>query len=200
MTVLSAPIPAFETSQHDQWDRDDLLLLQQKALREWRDSDWLAMHDPRAYEAVMVQDPTLVRVDLGGGSGESQQVPGCIVVGEPGRVGKQSLALTDERREVDVGWMEPTRLPFDDATVDELHACTVPSMASGILAREIGRVMRLGGRVKTRATLSAAFQPLGGDWWECVSRGDPLQQVGPILINETVLGQPIRRARAGMED
>lgn len=195
--ITFAPVAPYETAAHDRLDREDLLLVQQKALREWRDSDWLAIHDPRAYEAVRAQDPTLVCVDLGGGAGESQQEPGCIVVGEPGRIGRERLAHTDERREVDVGWMEPTRLPFEDATVDVLHAKTVTTMAPAQLAREIVRVMRLGGRVHTRVALPASFVTTHGDWHECISRDDALAQVAPDLINETVLGQPIRRARAG---
>lgn len=195
MTLYAIPIAPADAAPHSRLDADDLRLLQQKALREWRESDWLAVTDPRLYERIRQQDPSLIRVDLGGGLGDASQVPGCIVVGSPGN--PEEFAGTLERRQPDFGWVHPNALPFEDATIDELHAVEVPAGLRPVLGREIARVMKVGGRVKTDVNPGETFEREGTtQWWQCIQRTDAMERTGPILIDEKVLGQPIRRERA----
>ena len=146
------------TPRHDQLSRDELLLFQQKALRDWRESDWLATHDPVAWTALAEKDPSRVCVQLGGAIGESTQEPGSIVVAPwaPSDVMAQSQPERDamDRKRPDVMWDFADGLPFEDQSVDDVYIRGLlpglPVFVVDKLPRELARVLVVGGSVEIR--------------------------------------------------
>jgi hypothetical protein len=185
--MLNAPpLDPSAAADHQHWSRDDLLLIQRKVLREWSESDWLAANAPRAYEEVRAQDGDLVRVDMGGGVGEAMQQPGMIVVGQD-----RGYPPPGQNRFPDLFWLNPPRLPFDDGTIDELW------IPDGVMVHpeDIGRVLRLAGRVRTSGPTPGNVGPDGGLWYVCTQRTDRIERTGPANIKEVVLGVPRRVER-----
>ena len=139
-----------ELPRSDRLTREELLLLQQRALRQWRGSDWLAQHEPREWLDLpsRVSD---VCVDLGSGNGEAEQKPGYIALDRESRDPYRLRERTGEARSVDIVWDLVYGLPFDDRTVDHYH---VRNLLRGLervaleqLPRELARTLRTGGTV-----------------------------------------------------
>lgn len=186
--LYAPPLSPTDTADHAIWSRDDLLLVQRKVIRDWSDSDWLANTAPRTYEAVRTQDASMVRVDLGGGMGEGRQQPGMIVLGTQSRGVRMPAG---QSRTPDLYWPNPPRLPFADDSIDELW---VPDDVE-VRADEIGRVLRLAGRVRTTGPTPATVGPAGGVWHVCTHRSDRIERVSPNAIEERVLGQRTYREK-----
>jgi len=186
----------------DRLGRDELQAYQQKALREWCQSDWLAAHDPRAYQAVEAQDADRVRIDLGGGIGESEQAPGHVVLGDT--AGDVMLAArTGEHRRPDILWsIASGRLPFEDQTVDDVHLPVrvlrrLPEPAYRNLPAELARTLVVGGTVETDGEVPASFRhaldaagfTAEGDRWTLVTQTTRLEEAAPLLRDDKVLGE-----------
>lgn len=135
----------------DQLARRELELLQQKVLREWRRSDWLAANDPRAWEALDAQDPEQIVLDLGGGIGESAQVPGAIVIGSGYASRRELQDRTGEERLPDLNWSLNDGLPVEAQSVDVVHIHNtlgdLSSLALARLPKELARALPVGGTV-----------------------------------------------------
>src|SRR5436190_6390404 len=96
-------------------ERDELEMLQARALRSWQQSDWLAKHNPMAWDTLN-DFPDEVWLDIGGGVGESQQEPGAIVIG----YGNGSMdSRTGERRQPDMEYNIANGVPAADASIDK---------------------------------------------------------------------------------
>jgi hypothetical protein len=180
---------------------DELEAMQRKALREWCESDWLATHAPRAYQAVEAQDPGEIRVDLGGGVGESEQEPGYIVVGAAGYLPDR----TGERRQPDIFWnLGDGRLPFEDQTVDRycLPARVLrhlPDPAYRALPKELARTLAVGGTLKVdggspggfvRSLEDAGFARDEDGTFTLTAQTTPLEQEAPLMIDDRIMGLP----------
>jgi hypothetical protein len=199
----------------DRLDRDELLALQHKALREWRESPWLAEHHPRVALALEAQAGDQVRVDLGGGVGESEQEPGYLVLDNRADVPTrtQLAELTGETRLPDLDWNLVNGLPFEDRTVDAVYAAqlldALPQTARDRLPDELGRVVRVGGEVRLRDDPKAVarlvkqlaaqgFAVEDDDTDRTKTRRrvrlvltravSPLDAIAPRLVDATVLG------------
>lgn len=191
----------------DRLGRDELLALQQKVLREWHESDWLAEHDPRAWEHVSEMHPDAVHVELGGGMGESEQEPGYIVVGEPaGPAGSEMAARTGERRSIDIPWDLNRPLPFENQSVDRycLRYRTLRGLgefAYRRLAAEMARTLVIGGTVDPRGLTvpgmtAAGFEPdEDGETFILTTQATPIEDAAPLLVAD--LPAPPRLPYAG---
>lgn len=190
----------------DRLGRDELEAYQRKALREWCQSDWLATHDPRAYQAVEAQDPDLVRIDLGGGVGDAEQEPGYVVVGD--RIGGIDLTeRTGEHRRPDIFWsLGSGRLPFEDQTVDAVHLPVrvlrhLPDPAYRNLPAELARTLVIGGTVDLadgdapagfrHALEESGFALDEQQRWALVKQTTRLEDAAPLLIDEKAMGETL---------
>ena len=183
-----------ETLRPDRLSREELVLLQRKALRSWKDSDWLAQHHPRSWLALEERNPNLVAVDLGAELGEANQTPGAIALGEPRPDPESDM---DQRpRTLDLFWNVRDGLPFEDATVG--HVVLRPTIPrSPFLAREIARALELAGTVQLGPDEPQDFlQTLKDHGLE--AEDDPtmlrkvtqhLNDTSPLRIREMVLGE-----------
>lgn len=136
-------------------ERDELEMLQRRALRSWRDSDWLARNNPSAWDAL-ADFPDEVWLDLGGGVGESQQTPGAIVVGCDNMLTTfLGDSRTGEKRLPDVRWSICDGVPAADGSVDRIIVPenTIRSKSpadQNFILKEISRALRVGGTLVFR--------------------------------------------------
>lgn len=202
----------------DRLARDDLVLLQRKALREWRESDWLAAHRPFAWRDLPEDD--LVRVDLGGGTGESEQEPGYIVLDRDTSIGHDLRARSGETRLPDIVWDLHQGLPFEDETVDAFNVSflvrDLPDHTVELLAKEIARTLKTAGKIHLHEDavvlrrieprlrdLDFALEEQGpGDQFDSSStrsitlvKGSGMtHDAAPLMVKEMVLGEVKIRA------
>lgn len=210
-------ISAVKELSPNRLERDELEVLQRRALRSWRNSDWLATHNPKAWDALG-DFPDEVWLDVGGGQGESQQTPGAIVLG----YGGLGVERTAEHRGPDLEWSLANGVPAADATLDRVivpeGTLRTKSIAEqDFILRDLARSLRVGGLLILRedASLLAAWRSILDDLGfelDAVSRRadrdnehtyvltkktiDSLN-LGDSLLRETVLGDtrlsPVRR-------
>lgn len=189
----------------DRLGADELQAMQRKALREWCESDWLAEHNPRAYQQVEEQDPNEIRVDLGGGVGDSEQEPGYIVLG----AGTEPLPeRTGERRHPDIMWsLGSGILPFEDRTVDRFCIPArvlrhVQDPAYKALPKELARTLTVGGTVKidggppgsfVRFLEDAGFARDDSGVFTLTAQTTPMEEEAPLMIDDRVMGSPMIR-------
>src|SRR6184192_2771518 len=140
-------LPMSDAPREDRLGRDELEALQQRALRTWLESDWLATHDPRAWESVASQVPGEVRVELGAGIGEGAKTPGWITIA-PYEAAESAPTPAEGQRPkpADLTWNFANGLPFEDATVDAIRLRS--HVLTPFLERELARTVVLGGTVE----------------------------------------------------
>lgn len=132
----------------DRLDRDELALLQARALRSWRDSSWLARERPRDYTAIEEFPVGQIWFDLGGGLGESQQQPGAVVLGEKTHM---TPLPTGETRACDLYWnIEDCCVPAATGALDKVIAPESTLRYLGpasreLLLEEVCRALAVGG-------------------------------------------------------
>ena len=186
-----------EAPREDRLGRDELEALQQRALRTWLESDWLATHDPRAWESVASQVPGEVRVELGAGIGEGAQTPGWITVAPVGvdvATAEPPPAEGQHPRRADLTWDFANGLPFEDATVDAIRLRS--HVLTPFLERELARTVVLGGTVEGVTDAGAlahlaeiGFSPEGeGDRLRKVRHRFSLDSAAPYRVREHALG------------
>jgi len=133
----------------DRLGREELSLMQRKALREWQESNWLAEHKPHQWQAL--SDDGMVRVDLGSGIGESQQEPGYIALDKETMSRSELMSRSGESRVPDLPWDLHQGLPFEDGSIDAFNVSfllrDLPDHAVQSLAKEMHRTLRTAGRV-----------------------------------------------------
>jgi len=181
----------------DRLGREEAEALQRRALRSWLESDWLATHDPRAWESVATQTPAEVRVELGAGIGEGAQTPGWITVApyEPVVEPSPPTPADGQRpRPPDLRWDFESGLPFEDATVDAIRLRS--HVLTPFLERELARTVVLGGTVEGVTDAGAlahlaeiGFAPEGeGDRLRKVRHRFSLDSAAPYRVREHALG------------
>jgi len=190
-----------EAPREDRLGRDELEALQQRALRTWLESDWLATHDPRAWEQVATQVPGEVRVELGAGIGEGAQTPGWITVVSVGidvvTVEQPPTPADGQRpKPPDLRWDFANGLPFEDATVDAIRLRS--HVLTPFLERELARTVVLGGTVEGITDAGAlahlveiGFAPEGendGARLRKVRHRFSLDSAAPYRVREHALG------------
>lgn len=200
-----------ETEIHpNRFDLDELHLLQGRALRSWRDSQWLAQNHPREFVALEDFPEDQVWLDIGGGQGESKQTPGAIVLGS---AAKNSLfKRTGESRNVDLNWSLVNGLPANDHLVDKIFSpvgtlAALSPVAQDRLFREFARVLRVSGVLIVNeedqfvtAKLKDSLESLGFDvtpdednpnatTFTLLQSSSPMREVGRPNIKEVVMGE-----------
>jgi|SRR5438128_1813339 len=186
-----------EAPREDRLGRDELEALQQRALRTWLESDWLATHDPRTWESVASQVPGEVRVELGAGIGEGAQTPGWITVAPVPGDGDTAAPMPPDGqrpRRADLMWDFANGLPFEDATVDAVRLRS--HVLTPFLERELARTVVLGGTVEGVTDAGAlahlveiGFAPEGeGDRLRKVRHRFSLDSAAPYRVREHALG------------
>jgi hypothetical protein len=207
-----------DAPRSDRLSRDELVQLQRRAIREWTESPWYAVHDPVGWSALAEQDPERICVDLGSGSGEAMQCPGHIAV-DRDRADPEHLRERGETRQPDLPWDLQDGLPFEDQTVDKVHLAGTVSALSQLarhrLPQELARTVRVGGAVHVhdvapvvralgRDLVAAGFEEdeLGPDadrrlWlvgrYTLTAQQRPLEDIQPHRLEEHVLGTPMVR-------
>lgn len=205
-----------ESPRPDQLSRAELGQLQRKALREWRQSEWLASHDPETWVRLEDVDPDRICVDLGSGVGEAEQKPGYIAL-DSRSADRRELQARGEDRLPDLVWDISDGLPFEDGSVDDVHFHSLlehlSEHARTRLPKELARVLAVGGRVTVHETpervnaFAAELDEHGFDEEDerkpdehGVKAGFVLQQsrrsledIQPHLVDEHVLGTPVIR-------
>lgn len=196
----------------DRLSRDELALLNQRARREWRESDWLARHSPAVSAALQDAGDDTITVDLGAGAGESEQEPGAVVVGRRWDVDRHELRKrTGEARMPDIEWDLVDGLPFEDQTVDALLLPrrvmrTLDRTALAALPAEAARVLVVGGTLRFPGNeaalvdrLRSALEAAGftrKDWrtYELSTQTRPMEDVVPHFHEEVAMGQHVTPA------
>lgn len=179
-------------------ERDELEMYQRRALRSWRDSDWLARTQPMVWDRL-ADFPDEIWLHLIDSSNIAQQTPGAIVVGCQAYT--DDLAQGQERRP-DIYWSFADGIPAADASTDRIivsasHLDPAPAQR----LREIARALRVGGRLLLRGGVSAvasdAFDDLGfahteddagTSTWELTKKTIRFDDLGEPIIQQTVLG------------
>jgi hypothetical protein len=194
----------------EQYDREELELLQQRAQRSWLDSTWLAEHRPRDWRLVENFPEGEVWLQLGGGRGESQQQAGAIVLGHTrdetdGFPTFRELSASGERREPDLYWRGP-KVPASASSVDRVfvtnHAIEEYDAVESVrlLLKEVQRVLRPACVVEFERDLRKEYGPLlkrlgfedeagGGRLWRLVTKTLRDVDRDPPMYRETVLGE-----------
>lgn len=123
--------------QPNRLERDELELLQRRALRKWRDLDALAAIDPAAWERL-ADFGDEIWIDLC--QGDAPQEPGAIVV--------SPYVYNDRARRPDLFWPLGEGVPAADGAVDRIFIAADTLVAQSnpaALLRDCGRALAIGG-------------------------------------------------------